>query len=764
MWPKMRWFSILLTCAMLAVGLALVWYNAPPTSAAGYSGLAQIEGPVQLDMAISPPAGSPRDTLQLKLQIRNREPQTAAPIILVSLPSSLRLDTTNMPRGATMNLQTNSLQWLPVVEPGQGIELVLPMRVETADLTNPEETITTVLRYAGAEKQAAATIWLGLPPQINQVLAQTHVAVGQPLQLRADVGGPGPLKQEWDLGDGRHVEVNDPQIVYPAAGVYTVELTLSNPVGEIKRKAEITVVPHVAAQFETIDETIGIGQSITFNNQSGGQGPLHYTWNFGDGSISQDAHPNHVYQTPGIYEVSLLVENELGQAHISKTVTVGLPPEADFVVVESAPAGELVFGQAVGDASVTEYAWEMGDGRTYSGAEVNHTYRQSGDYYVTMVARNEFGLTRMGKWVHVDPGTLKVFMPLVSNLGGLIEGSSADAGNDPSGLVLAPVELDQPFTLEPEAMLPGSTPAEQLFVYINAARRQFDLAPLEVSPVLVTVAQAHAADMASYRHTNHVGSDGSIPPERLLYLGYSHGYAGEATAWGFSEPRSAVEYWINSDDHRPIILNKYATDLGVSQVVDYSTPSVWYWTAEFGNKFASAWQPALRLQEPAGGLTTLNSSLLTFSWNWSQPLPPSAQFKLYFDDGARIIPVGSIASPLLNTRYGLVINLIDYPNLVGDFTWFVRLENQGAKLAESERRSMAIELDLTLPVTTAEPTTAPTIIPPLDVTASPTGTAVPPTATPRPTQPPPPVLVTATPPLPPVLITATPLPTPTPQE
>lgn len=54
---------------------------------------------------------------------------------------------------------------------------------------------------------------------------------------------------------------------------------------------------------ETIVET---GHPVKFTQYSSG-GPESFTWDFGDGSTSNERHPNHVYSSPGFYSVSLQV-------------------------------------------------------------------------------------------------------------------------------------------------------------------------------------------------------------------------------------------------------------------------------------------------------------------------------------------------------------------------------------------------------------------------------------------------------------------------
>jgi hypothetical protein len=311
MMPRVR--TILVFLVLLAgVGLLFPWrfVFATNKNSVAYPGIITISGPVQLNLDIDQPTAVPGQTLNLQLSARNQTNVTLTPSITIQFPTQLRLQTNILPAGATLNFQNNSLTWQPVlVANGGAQQFALPVRVETADVTNPEKVITAVLDVNGAAQQASTKIWLGLPPQINDIILPSQVSVGLPFQLRADTSGPGPITQFWNLGDGRQVGVNNPVIVFPTVGVYDVALEAANVVGKSTASRQITVVPHPAAQFTLDDATPGIGQIVTFINQSGGQQPVAYQWDFGDGLTSTDLNPTHQYAVPGAYTVRLTVEN-----------------------------------------------------------------------------------------------------------------------------------------------------------------------------------------------------------------------------------------------------------------------------------------------------------------------------------------------------------------------------------------------------------------------------------------------------------------------
>jgi uncharacterized protein YkwD len=719
-------------------------------TAASYTGTAVIDGPIRLEITVSPPVGAPRDTLELQLKIANDTSSYETPQVQIGLPSTLRLESKQLPAGVTKNISENSLQWLPVVPTSGGTrELTLPLAVNAADLTNPEQKISVQLTAGGDVKSATTTVWIGIPPHVVGLDNPTHVSVGQPVVLNAEAQGPGPISETWDLGDGRRIAVSGPTVVYPISGVYDVTVTAHNPIGSASYTSQITVVPHVNADFLPEDKTPGLDTAVTFLNVGGGQQPVQYQWDFGDGTTSTEADPTHVFSKPGTYLVQLVAENAFGKAESSQTVTVGVPPVADVVVAESAPAGSQLAGEVVIDSVSTvstEFTWEMGDGRRYAGAKVRHIYRQSGDYFVTMTASNEFGETQVGQWVHVEKGTLHAYMPMVSNFSVSVRGSSVASIPELANTSAVDARVSETFVMEPIEFTGYTLPVDQLLAYINEARSQFDLSPLGVSETLSIAATKHTDDMAAAEHNQHTGSDGSIPADRFLQFGYGGGYAGEATAWGFADPRQAVEFWVNSPGHRPIVLNRYATEVGLGYTVDYTAPSVWYWTAEFGNGIAAADAPAMRVQTPSTGLEVLNSEEITFIWNWPTALAPSEQFTVYLQGQGELIPVGTVSEPDFGTRYTLSFKPATMPDVLGEYQWQVRLENnRGAEIASGEPRTVTINLDPDLPTATPVPTQAPTQEATAVPTATPTAASTTEAPTPRPTETPLPIFVTATP-------------------
>lgn len=741
---RFRWFTTL----PLLLGLTLLLFP-QQSNAVTYTGIIHIDGDVRLDMLLSPPVSTPGDTLSLTVHLANTGRVMAEPEVKIDLPAGVRLDMRELPSGVTANLVNGRLQWNPILTANGESQFSLPLQVETVGVAQVEQELRAVLRQNETEQTASTPIWIGLPPQIRAIRVPPQAAVGQLIGLDADVGGSGPFTFSWHLGDGRRVDVANPSTLYPVAGPFTIYVEVSNPLTTVASQQEIFIVPYPAAHFAATDESVTVGEAVQFENTSGGQPPLLHRWDFGDGTSSTETNPAHAYTAPGIYRVQLTVNNRLKASEAFTLVRVGLPPVADMVATESVPLGTDFIGEAFGDDSVTEFIWDMGDGRFQSGQQISHRYQQTDNYYVRLTAVNEYGRTEVGKWIYAEAamGTGTIYLPYIANLA-----SGQPNADDPFALDLPDVALDAPFVMQPMTLPDNMSQAEQLLAYINEARRQFDLPELPYVLELGMAAQQHVNDMANYGYTAHIGADGSHPAERLIWHNYTAGYAGEATAWGFQHAYEAVEFWINSPPHRRILLNAQATDVGVGFTTKYDAPNVWYWTAEFGNRYAVADAALLRLQpipveselidDVAVPINPMVTEALAYRWTWPKALPNGYAFTLSLLGETGAVELATVTEPLFDMLYG--VNMDAIVVLPGEYLWQVTLRDaNGRFVAAGQPLPITFIADPSLVTPTPEPTTtSATPLPSVTPTATPTTVPIAITSTP---QAPPPIVVTTTP-------------------
>ena len=158
-------------------------------------------------------------------------------------------------------------------------------------------------------------------------------------------------------------------------------------------RKDVVEVTHKMTNFE-LSDTIGCSPfDINLTNTSTGNS-LIYTWDFGDGAISDVSKVNYSYGSAGEYELTLTVTDEAGLSHTAQQTTQvtqipeGTPPTVVIDGPSTALVGETVTFRAdnsqVGSNPISKFNWQSGVG-THSDATINAvfttSYEQPGTYY-----------------------------------------------------------------------------------------------------------------------------------------------------------------------------------------------------------------------------------------------------------------------------------------------------------------------------------------------------------------------------------------------
>lgn len=125
--------------------------------------------------------------------------------------------------------------------------------------------------------------------------------------------------------------------------------------------------------------------------------------------------------------------------------------------------------------------------------------------------------------------------------------------------------------------------------HINDIRSRYGLSLLRHNRLLAEAALRHTRDLATHPGMMHVGSDGSVSGARIAQAGYKARRWQEVVGWGFGgDMGQMVDWWLNSPDHRPILLDGSLVDAGVGYV--YAPGFEWghYWTVDFAVPVVSA--------------------------------------------------------------------------------------------------------------------------------------------------------------------------------
>lgn len=105
---------------------------------------------------------------------------------------------------------------------------------------------------------------------------------------------------QWDFGDGNTSAERNPTHTYGTNGVYTVSLTTTNTLSnETDMITQVIAIGPLTADFEAAID----GNNVQFTNLS--TNAVAYQWDFGDGAVSSEENPAHIYLAEGTYSVTL---------------------------------------------------------------------------------------------------------------------------------------------------------------------------------------------------------------------------------------------------------------------------------------------------------------------------------------------------------------------------------------------------------------------------------------------------------------------------
>ncbi|SEP45455.1 gliding motility-associated C-terminal domain-containing protein [Niastella yeongjuensis] len=205
----------------------------------------------------------------------------------------------------------------------------------------------------------------------------------------------------WDFGDGTRVTPADSIIHhnYSSAGTYLTRLILTDtaycnaPDSTVK---ELRVSPLVDARFETPASGCAPYTAIFNNTSLAGE---EFYWDFGDGSLSNEVNPAHLYSNIGNYRVKLRVVDTSTCNKEDSTyfdITVYPKPVANFSYAPVPPSVNkpIIFTNL--SSGAVEYQWNFGDNETITkktADTVSHQYNATGTFEACLVAISESGCT-----------------------------------------------------------------------------------------------------------------------------------------------------------------------------------------------------------------------------------------------------------------------------------------------------------------------------------------------------------------------------------
>ena len=226
----------------------------------------------------------------------------------------------------------------------------------------------------------------------------------------------------WTQIDGISVDLNDsnqsvvrfnlPDITNDQDVLF--QLTVTDQTG---RKNTDTITVHVIDISAPVPGFSGtpvegkVPLEVQFTDSSIGKVNT-WEWEFGDGYISYEQNPLHVYQTTGEYSVILTVEGPFGTRTKEQTDYIyasAAEIKADFSSDDTQGVAPLtVRFNNLSEGEIDQMTWDFGDSTTSSQFSPEHTYARPGNYTVVLTVFGDDKLDQIQRtaYIQVDDRTI----------------------------------------------------------------------------------------------------------------------------------------------------------------------------------------------------------------------------------------------------------------------------------------------------------------------------------------------------------------------
>ncbi len=203
----------------------------------------------------------------------------------------------------------------------------------------------------------------------------------------------------WDFDDGNFATTQDATNTFATVGTFDVELTVTDIDGcqnTILHTVSVTNVPELDYTWNYSC----MGEPVQFNVESPPTdipAVVSWDWDFGDGGISTEMNPLHVYPVAGTYNVSLTIVDTMAATNtIIKQIVVNPLPVALFSIDPLTCAmNDVQFHDlsTTPTGFISQWHWEFGDGNTQTvnfpnDPDIIYQYAAIGTYTVSLTITN----------------------------------------------------------------------------------------------------------------------------------------------------------------------------------------------------------------------------------------------------------------------------------------------------------------------------------------------------------------------------------------
>lgn len=216
-----------------------------------------------------------------------------------------------------------------------------------------------------------------------------------------DLSTGSPVRWEWDLGNGNQSTLQNPSALFTTAGTYQISLKVWDASNNqsVVSSLSIKVFKLPVADFDVSVSTACALETINFSDKSAiGDATINnWSWDFGNGLVSNAKNPSMAYKSDGLFNVSIIIKDANGcESNKLKVdyIKIHPIPVPSFIAKPSysckAPVS-VAFENKTNSSNLHTFDWDFGNGRNSTIENPSNTYNSYGNYTVSLTAKNSFG-------------------------------------------------------------------------------------------------------------------------------------------------------------------------------------------------------------------------------------------------------------------------------------------------------------------------------------------------------------------------------------
>ncbi|MES2287048.1 MAG: PKD domain-containing protein [Bacteroidota bacterium] len=231
----------------------------------------------------------------------------------------------------------------------------------------------------------------------------------------ATLAATGGVTYLWSNGSITDLITDTPT----ATTSYTVTGTSGGCSGSAIATVMVNALPEVVFNADIISGCEPFCATFIDSSTAVGANITSWNWNFGDGGISGDQHPQHCFDIQGQYSVTLAIASSNG---CSATYT-----NVNMIILDPFPVAQFTAPLSVGileanisftdnSTGASSWNWDFGDvldsvNNTSSSSDPSHTYAEAGTYCVTLAISNNAGCVDTNQLCFVINPEITFYIP-----------------------------------------------------------------------------------------------------------------------------------------------------------------------------------------------------------------------------------------------------------------------------------------------------------------------------------------------------------------